>query len=67
MTQKLIIENPRISNIDGKITYTPDLLFDQVKRTIEKELLKRNILVDIIEINFKKTKYASECKEVKNE
>ena len=56
MTQKLIIKNPRISSLDESITYSPDLLFEQVKSIIKKALLSRSILVDMIEINFKRTK-----------
>ncbi len=56
MEQKLIIKNPRMTNIDASITYQPDLLFNQVKAIIERELMRRGILVDMVEINFKRSK-----------
>ena len=55
MKQKLIIKNPRLVTADGFVTYTPDILFSQVQRIIEKELLKRSIVTDMVEININRT------------
>lgn len=45
--KRIIIHNPKVVCLNG-VQICNDLLLDQVQRTIEKELLKRSILVDII-------------------